>query len=198
MQEIWVQSLGREDPLEKEMATHSSILAWEVPWPEEPGGLQSSGITKSWTWMNTATTLGQLNAKTFGNSYLWDWARLTGVCKKARPFMAIILLLLLRECDRPRRVCGDLSRFTIAMSPVKDGEKHKMNHPMGSKGRWMVGKDGLWHPGQCLYDDLHNLWNWLHFAVKKKCWGIVESPLKTSCLLRGKNKMVIDIAALDR
>ena len=39
MQEIWVQSLGWEDPLEKGMATHSSILAWEIPWTEEPGGL---------------------------------------------------------------------------------------------------------------------------------------------------------------
>ena len=36
MQETWVQSLGREDPLEKEMATHSSILAWRIPWTEEP------------------------------------------------------------------------------------------------------------------------------------------------------------------
>ena len=41
MQEPWVRSLGREDPLEKEMATHSSILAWEIPRTEEPGGLQS-------------------------------------------------------------------------------------------------------------------------------------------------------------
>ena len=41
MQETQVQSLGREDPLEKEMATHSSTLAWEIPWTEEPGGLQS-------------------------------------------------------------------------------------------------------------------------------------------------------------
>ena len=40
MQETWVQSLGQEDPLEKRMATHSSILAWEIPWTEEPGGLQ--------------------------------------------------------------------------------------------------------------------------------------------------------------
>ena len=39
MQETLVQSLGWEDPLEKEMATHSSILAWEIPWTEEPGGL---------------------------------------------------------------------------------------------------------------------------------------------------------------
>ena len=42
-QEIWVQSLGREDPLEKEMATHSRLLAWKIPWTEEPGGLQSMG-----------------------------------------------------------------------------------------------------------------------------------------------------------
>ena len=41
MQETWVQSLGWEDPLEKEMATHSSILAWKIPWMEEPGRLQS-------------------------------------------------------------------------------------------------------------------------------------------------------------
>ena len=39
MQETWVRSLGWEDPLEKEMATHSSILAWRIPWTEEPGGL---------------------------------------------------------------------------------------------------------------------------------------------------------------
>ena len=45
MQETWVQSLGREDPLEKEMATHSSVFAWKIPWTEEPGGLQSMGVT---------------------------------------------------------------------------------------------------------------------------------------------------------
>ena len=44
MQDMWVQSLGQEDPLEKEMATHSSILAWEIPSTEEPGGLQSMGL----------------------------------------------------------------------------------------------------------------------------------------------------------
>ena len=43
MRETWVQSLDREDPLEKEMATHSSILAWRIPWTQEPGGLQSTG-----------------------------------------------------------------------------------------------------------------------------------------------------------
>ena len=43
MLETWVQSLGQEDPLEEGMATHSSILAWRIPWTEEPGGLQSMG-----------------------------------------------------------------------------------------------------------------------------------------------------------
>ena len=43
MQETWVRSLGREDPLEKEMAAHSSVLAWRVPWTEELDGLQSMG-----------------------------------------------------------------------------------------------------------------------------------------------------------
>ena len=42
----WVQSLGQEDPLEKEMATHSSILAWKIPWTEEPDGLQSMGLQR--------------------------------------------------------------------------------------------------------------------------------------------------------
>ena len=47
MQETQVQSLGREDPLEEGMATHSSILAWEIPWTEEPGRLQSAAAAKS-------------------------------------------------------------------------------------------------------------------------------------------------------
>ena len=48
-QEIPVQILGWEDPLEKEMATHSSMLAWEIPWTEEPGGLQFLGSQKNRT-----------------------------------------------------------------------------------------------------------------------------------------------------
>ena len=58
MQEIWVQSLGREDTLEECLATHSSILAWEIPWTEEPGGLQSIGSQRvRYNWSN----LGQMD-----------------------------------------------------------------------------------------------------------------------------------------
>ena len=51
MWETWVRSLGQEDALEKEMATHSSILAWRIPWTEEPGKLQSMGL-QSWTQLS--------------------------------------------------------------------------------------------------------------------------------------------------
>ena len=52
--ETWVLSLSREDPLEKEMVTHSSILAWRIPWTEEPSGLQST-VAKSWTRLSDFT-----------------------------------------------------------------------------------------------------------------------------------------------
>ena len=52
MQEVQVRSLGQGDPLEEKMATHSSILAWKIPWTEEPGGLQSMGLQKSQTKLN--------------------------------------------------------------------------------------------------------------------------------------------------
>ena len=47
MREIWVRSLGQEDPLEKEIAVHSSIFAWRIPWTEEPGGLWSIGLQRA-------------------------------------------------------------------------------------------------------------------------------------------------------
>ena len=50
---MWVRSLGQEDPLEKCMATYSSILAWRIPWTEEPGGLQSMGSQKSQTRLSS-------------------------------------------------------------------------------------------------------------------------------------------------
>ena len=56
-QETWVRSWGWEEPLEKEIATHSSILAWEIPWREEPGGLQTMQLQKSWTWLSNETAV---------------------------------------------------------------------------------------------------------------------------------------------
>ena len=57
MRETWVQSLGWEDPLEKEMATHSSPLAWKTSWMEEPCRLQVYGVAQSWTRLSDFTSL---------------------------------------------------------------------------------------------------------------------------------------------
>ena len=63
VQEPQVSSLDREDPLEDSMATHSSILAWRIPWTEKPGRLQSTGL-QSWTWLsNFHSTLGSFKAR---------------------------------------------------------------------------------------------------------------------------------------
>ena len=64
MQEMGVQYLSREVPLEEEVATNSSILAWKVPWKEEYGGLQSMGLQNSWT--NLATKWQQVVDQLFG------------------------------------------------------------------------------------------------------------------------------------
>ena len=68
----WVQSLGQEDPLEKEMATHSSILAWKIPWTEEPGRLQSMGLQRvghDWaTSLSLYTVVGPYILKRKGKS----------------------------------------------------------------------------------------------------------------------------------
>ena len=57
LQKVWVKSLGQEDPLEEGMATHSSILAWRIPWTEEPGGLHSIGLQRvGYDWSNLAHT----------------------------------------------------------------------------------------------------------------------------------------------
>ena len=71
MQETWVWSLGWEDPLEKEIATHSSILAWRIPWMEEPGGLQSMGSQRVGHDSKANTAL--LLSLVFMNNCIWTW-----------------------------------------------------------------------------------------------------------------------------
>ena len=73
MQETWVQSLGQEDPLEEEMATHSSILAWEIPLTEEPGGLQSMVSQKSRMQLST-WPCAEIKTVIFTPSLLWWWS----------------------------------------------------------------------------------------------------------------------------
>ena len=93
VQETWVRSLGWEDPLEKEMATHSSTLAWKIPWTEEPGRLQSMGSLESDTTQRlpfhfSLSCVGEGNGNSLQCSYLENprdggawWAAVYGVAQ---------------------------------------------------------------------------------------------------------------------
>ena len=73
MQEARVQFLGQEDPLEKEMATHSSIPAWRIPWTEEPGRLQSTGLQESHNWETKPPPPGKYMPVNL-SPWSWNWA----------------------------------------------------------------------------------------------------------------------------
>ena len=70
IQETWVRSLDQEDPLEKEIAICSSILAWEIPWTEEPGGPQSMGSQKCQTQLSNQTTASSMHNHTVASVFL--------------------------------------------------------------------------------------------------------------------------------
>ena len=74
VQETWVWSLGQEDPLEKGMRTHSSVLAWEIPWTEEPGGLQFMKFQNTQHWM-TNKQPAHLYHLSFAELFFLDWCQ---------------------------------------------------------------------------------------------------------------------------
>ena len=95
MQETQVQSLGWEDPLEKRMATHSSILAWEIPWTEEPSGLQSMGLQR--LGHNLATKLPPASRSSLLNT-------LSLKTKKKKTFPLSILMKFFKEKYSQRKI----------------------------------------------------------------------------------------------
>ena len=96
MQEMWVWALGWEDPLEEEMAIHSSILAWKIPWTEEPGGLQSMGsqsVRHSWSDLAHTHTMaawpGQgLEQKVMPLIHVLDWTQIPPIIHE---FLTLII-----------------------------------------------------------------------------------------------------------
>ena len=94
MQETWDRSLGWEDPLEKEMATHSSSFAWRIPWMEEPGRLQSTGsqrVGHDWaTWLYFTFTL-LIEYSTFTASSFRIWKSSTGISSPPLSLFAVML-----------------------------------------------------------------------------------------------------------
>ena len=94
MQDTWVWSLGQEVPLQKEMAAHSSTLAWGIPWTEEPGGIQSMGLQKSWTHTNQLHTHTHTHTHTiYTHAYIYI-------------YMNMYLSILLKNCYFQVTLCN--------------------------------------------------------------------------------------------
>ena len=127
VQEIWFQSLSHEDPLEKEMATHSNILAWRILWSEEPGGLQSLGsqrVRHNWA-TNTFTLLKKMYR---WKIITWKYAphhMLSGKCKLKQQCVEIPLHIIemakLPNTDKTKRWWG--CGATVKFSPCLWGSK---------------------------------------------------------------------------
>ena len=97
MRETWFQSPGGEDALEKEMATHSSILAWKIPWMEEPGGLHSTGSQRvGHDWANSHHFLLRVNnifKESFSNIYqyrIWALCQVLGIQRWIHPCLEYV------------------------------------------------------------------------------------------------------------
>ena len=143
MQETQVQSLGQEDPLEREMATHSSILAWKTPWTEKPGGLQSMGSprvrhdwatslsshqqipTKEWEWRNGLLAVSVAGGRLCG----WLSQRSGREGCTVRP--AWLLLTSSGQLSLPRHLKKKDRRATLFVSE----NTHWVQHP---NAEWQV------------------------------------------------------------
>ena len=98
MREAWVWSLGQEDPLEKAMATHSSTLAWKIPWMEEPGGLQSMGpqrVRHDWATSSSFFLSARVSALCRSRGFQkWGWRRQAEVPRPRSVRLGAVLVWL--------------------------------------------------------------------------------------------------------
>ena len=144
MRETWVQSLGREDPLEKEMATHSSTLAWKIPWTEEPGRLQSMGSQRVRHDWATSLSLSRCS-NGFSSGHIWMWELDCGESwvLKNRSFWTVVLEKTLESpLDskeiQPVHSKGDQSWVFIGRTDAE--AKTPILWPPHAKS-WLIGKD---------------------------------------------------------
>ena len=148
-QETWVRSLGQEDPLEKETATHSSILAWEIPWTEEPDGLQSTALQRvGYDWAgNTFTFTMTMTA--------YNYFRFTDVETEARRLNGLLKVTqAVRGSSRARPVCSGEYNLGLVLwlsLPRRSSFSHwpmrpalAANHPHSPYGtQWALGPRGF-------------------------------------------------------
>ena len=144
IQDTWVRSLGQEDPLEKGMTTHSSILAWRIPWTEEPGGLQSEGLQRvRHNWATNTFTLVSLGILLF-SAFFSPIPRSGWQCEKPKPILLLLpnktyqnktkpIKTFLLFKPNPLREAQKSSKVALPCVDLMT-EKNLLNFPYGMTG----------------------------------------------------------------
>ena len=181
MQETWVWSLGSEDPLEKEMATHSSILAWRIPQTKEPGELQSMGSQRvGHDWVTNTSTYPKRVRVNRGMSPLYSGAEPElQTIKEAEWFPACLVLItgLLWQGDKkgPRKTELQryaLGRFTLMpkwvteVKMTKRGNRSRIQTPQAGESPCHENRRGGWDDSLTERWDDESLAAWLLHAEK--------------------------------
>ena len=182
MREAWVWSLGWEDPLEENTATHSSILAWKIPWTEEPGGLQSTGsqrVEHEWTYTHTAefACLSQRQAVLPCPFILAEFP----------PRLSSVLQLIFPETINSVTGCAGSSKGGRSLGTLIYLESHPLHprrfhtcfhfltHFFQGFLQWRK-----WSIDDFLYLSQHRkyqpgqMWGWLSFSVGRRCSVVGE------------------------
>ena len=115
-----VPSLGGEDPLEKETATHSSVLAWRIPWTEEPGGLQSHRVAKNWARLSNQTTGEGEQQRSRQSQHVCEAvsAAQAGPHPASTPAKPHTHLCSLCLCDKAPRICSSTGFALCGIQPA--------------------------------------------------------------------------------
>ena len=196
MQETWIQSLGWEDPLEEEMANYFSIFAWQIPWTEEPGGLQPMGYQRvghDW-WLSMDACTRQVGPMISGVPVLPRWYGLflhrgcTDIICCVFLFLAIVGYVAVGIIGKRRRGWGGGS--WVCGQPTASGaegelvvESHHLNIPgsLHSLDSWRPSKGNLphWQPRPILRAEGHEEW------VSVAPWGLLGLEGASSVLGEG-------------
>ena len=174
MREIWVRSLGREDPLEKEMATHSSILTWRIPWREEPGGLQSTGLQRvGYDW---ATSLQGRISGEYHSAFPWVFSSEAPLQNKAEGVWKSLCSIKIILSWRHLRIeffselhyltkCEDFPKDSIFINPLPQLEIPELGRSPGEGKGYPLQYCGLENSMDCTVIKSQTWLSNFHFSL---------------------------------
>ena len=171
MQEMWVRSLGWEDPLKEGMEAHSVILAWRIPWTEESGGLQSKGsqrVRHDWSyWAKRRTRRSRIDLFSFASCQLPS-------CVSQNDQLRLELFV-------PLKLARHWQALPVQLNDTSSGCKHKLSisHPGNSSQLTISNTVPVTHPCKSLRQTSETFWS-LHLGGFLSYWNILSKSISSN------------------